>query len=303
MIHELGGTGLRVSALGFGGAPLGNVYGPLSEKEAQRVIHCALDHGLTYFDTAPTYGQGLSEIRLGKGLAGKRSQVILATKAGREQTDGGPVFDFSAGRLRQSLKESLSRLQTDYLDIFQLHDVEFGSMDQILNESLQELGRMKQEGLIRAIGITGRPLPVLIALAEHAQPDLILSYGHYTLLNTELEKTLTPLCLKLNMGLVNAAPLDMNLLTLDGPPDWHPASPAIRAAVRQANAYCMERRISLSSAALQFALSNETVTSTLVGVRTPEEIMENIRLLNHPLDLALQMDLRSLLNPARQTAF
>ena len=293
--RELGRTGIQVSVLGFGAAALGGVYGRISGREARRVVRCAMDRGINYFDTAPDYGDGLSEIRLGEALAGRRREIVLAGKAGRFQRGGRLEFDFSAARLRQSLKESLARLNTDYLDVFQLHDVEYGDFSQILDEALPELQAMKRNGEVRAIGVTGRPTELLARLAEEGRPDMILSYGHYTLLSTAMMERLAPLCAGLGIGLVNAAPLEMGLLAPGGPPAWHPASPEIREAVRRAREFCAGRGTSLEAVAVQFALANPAVAGTLVGMRTVKEIERNISALDIPPDPSLLAELRNLL--------
>ena len=293
--RELGRTGIQVSVLGYGAAALGGVYGQVSGREARRVVRCAVDRGINYFDTAPAYGDGLSEIRLGKALAGRRREIVLASKAGRFQAGGRLEFDFSAARLRRSLEESLARLNTDYLDVFQLHDVEYADFNRILDEALPELQAMKREGTIRAVGVTGRPTELLARLAEQARPDMILSYGHYTLLNTAIMERLAPVCASLEIGLVNAAPLEMGLLAPGGPPAWHPASPEIQEAIRRAREFCAGRGTSLEAVAVQFALANPAVASTLVGMRTVEEIKCNISSLGSPPDPTLLEELRNLL--------
>ena len=293
--RELGRTGIQVSVLGFGAAALGGVYGRISAREARRVVRYAMDHGINYFDTAPAYGDGLSEIRVGEALAGRRREVVLASKAGRFQPGGRLEFDFSAAGLRRSLEDSLARMNTDYLDIFQLHDVEYADFKQILDEALPELQAMKEKGKVRAIGVTGRPTELLVRLAEEARPDMVLSYGHYTLLSTAMMERLAPACASLEIGIVNAAPLEMGLLAPDGPPPWHPASPKIKEAVRRAREFCSGYGISLETVAVQFALANPAVASTLVGMRTVEEIKCNISSLGRPPAPALLEELRNLL--------
>jgi L-galactose dehydrogenase len=293
--RELGRTGIHVSLLGFGAAPLGGIYGHVSDREALRLVKFAIENGINYFDTSPAYGDGLSEIRLGKSLTGCRQQVVLASKAGRYQVGKKIEFDFSAIRLRKSLEESLTRLGTDYLDIFQLHDVEFADFDRILDEALPELQTMKREGKIRAVGLTGRPPGLLARLAEEGRPDMVLSYSHYTLLNASLMDRLAPVCDHLHIGLVNAAPLDMGLLSPLGPQVWHPASAETLAAVRKARRFCTERGISLEVTALKFSQANPLVASTLVGMRTRKELKQNISLWNSQPDPAHSTELRELL--------
>jgi L-galactose dehydrogenase len=156
--RELGRTGLAVSIVSLGTAPLGNMFGPAEEQDALAVVRRALDAGITFFDSSPYYGLGLAEERLGKALRGRRSEVVVGTKAGRYGPD---EFDFSPSRIRSSLKDSLRLLQTDYVDIFQLHDVEFVSLDGVLTDSYAELVRLRDEGKCRFIGMTGYPIATL----------------------------------------------------------------------------------------------------------------------------------------------
>src|SRR6185369_17183824 len=142
-IRTLGTTGLKVSRLGFGAAPLGNEYGGMENGEAKRAIDLAIDNGINFFDVAPYYGLTLAETRLGEMLKGRRHEVILATKVARY---GLASFDFSAARVTRSADESLQRLQTDYLDILHVHDVEFGDKRQIVEETIPAVRRLQQQG-------------------------------------------------------------------------------------------------------------------------------------------------------------
>ena len=141
--NNLGATGLRVSEIGFGAGALGGEYGLDDEAEMQRTILLAIDSGINFFDTAAYYGRGISEMRLGKALHGRRNEVILATKCARYDLDG---FDFSAAGVRQSVENSLRRLQTDYLDILHIHDVEFGCRRQIVEETIPAVRKIQQQG-------------------------------------------------------------------------------------------------------------------------------------------------------------
>ena len=153
--RDLGGTGEKVSTLAFGCASLGNVFGEADEVECERAVHAAIDGGINYFDVAPLYGFTLAETRLGRALMGKRHHVFLATKCCR---DTFSKTDYSAERVRKSIEESLGRLHTDYVDLLQIHDVEFAPRDQIINEVLPAARLVQKEGKARFIGITGLPV-------------------------------------------------------------------------------------------------------------------------------------------------
>ena len=170
--RSLGNIGVSLSVLGFGASPLGDVFCVTDAKEAEHAVHLAIDQGVNFFDVAPYYGQTLAEERLSKALAGKRNRVFLATKCGRY---GAESFDFSARRIKASIDKSLARLRTEYVDLLQAHDVEFGDLRQIIEETIPALRRIQQAGKARFIGITGYQLQMLTAIAQEVSVDTILS--------------------------------------------------------------------------------------------------------------------------------
>jgi L-galactose dehydrogenase len=148
--RRLGHTDLAVSVLGFGASPLGDVFGTIDPAEGRRAVHFALESGINFFDVSPYYGLTLAESRLGEALAGNRDKVVLATKCGRYGPDR---FDFSEKRVAASIDESLKRLGTDYVDLLQAHDVEFGDVQQIMHETIPAVRRIQEQGKARYIGI------------------------------------------------------------------------------------------------------------------------------------------------------
>ena len=162
----LGNTGLRVSRIGFGCAGIGNEYGGVTDEGAIEVVHHALDRGINYFDTSTYYGRGLSEERLGKALVGHRDQVVLATKGGRFDAPLETGFDFSYDGIIEMCEASLRRLRTDFIDVYQLHDIEFGHKNQVFDEAMRALLDLKEAGKARYVGVTGYPLDLLSEASE-----------------------------------------------------------------------------------------------------------------------------------------
>lgn len=276
-LRELGNTGLKVSCVGFGASPLGNVFGNVSLDDAIASVREAFRLGINFFDTSPYYGGTLSETVLGKTLQAlgvPRNEYIVSTKCGR-YSEG---FDFSAERVTKSIDESLARLQLDYVDILQCHDMEFGSLDQIVTETLPALKKLKEAGKIRFIGITGLPLEIFTYVLDRVPPgtvDVVLSYCHYSVNDSTLEDLLPYLKSK-GVGVISASPLAMGLLTESGPPEWHPASPELKSACQAAAAHCKEKGKNISKLSLQYSLSNKDISSVLVGMNSIRQVEENV---------------------------
>eukprot|EP00898_Chlorokybus_atmophyticus_P008690 jgi/Chlat1/8822/Chrsp91S08159 len=274
--RPLGSTGLQVSVLGFGGSPLGGVFGDVAEEDGVRAVHDAIAAGINYFDTSPFYGQTKAESALGRALKSiPRDKYILATKCGRY---GASDFDFSAETVTRTAHESLARLQVDYVDVMQVHDIEFGDLDQVVNETLPALQRLKQEGKARFIGITGLPLKVYRYVLDRVEPgsvDMILSYCHNTLFDTSLID-LVPYLKEKNVGIVNASPLCMGLLT-PNPPDWHPAPKELKEVCPRAVKLVQDRGQDMVALALRESMRSPDVATTLVGMRHPDEVRRNVQ--------------------------
>ncbi|MEM7345686.1 MAG: aldo/keto reductase [Chloroflexota bacterium] len=295
MIYQtLGNTGLSVSSVGFGCAPLGSHYDELGESEALQTVHHAIDHGINFFDTSPFYGKTLSEIRLGRALKGRRDQVIVATKGGRFDMEG---FDFSYDGIIKMCEASLQRLQTDYIDVYQLHDIEFGDKAVVVNEAIPALQALKQAGKVRFIGVTGYPLPLLCEMAETQEIDVTLSYCHHNLLNRRLDDLLLPVVRAKGMGLINASITSMGLLTDNGPQAWHPAPPKLKAVVKQVAGYCREKGVNIAHLAIQFAVQESQADVTLLGTRTLDELTGSLNIIDKPIDSTLLETVLDMIKP------
>lgn len=307
-LRELGRTGLKLSSVGFGASPLGNVFGSVSEEQANSSVRIAFQSGINFFDTSPYYGGTLSEKVLGKALKAlnaPRSEYIVATKCGRYKEG----FDFSAERVTRSVDESLERLQLDYVDILQCHDIEFGSLDQIVNETIPALQKLKEAGKTRFIGITGLPLEVFTYVLDRVPPgtlDVILSYCHHSVNDSTLED-IVPYLKSKGVGIISASPLAMGLLTEAGPPEWHPASPELKSACRAAATYCKENGKNISKLAMQYSLLNKEITSVLVGMRSVEQVEENVtaarELAASGIDEAALSEVGTILKPVKNQSW
>jgi L-galactose dehydrogenase len=292
----LGGTGLSVSSLSYGASPLGGVFGSVDDAEGIACVHAALDAGINLIDVSPFYGETVAETRLGKALRGiDRERYYLSTKVGRY---GAGVFDFSADRVRRSVDESLGRLGIAHVDLLLCHDIEFGSLDQIVDETLPALREIVQMGKARFIGITGLPLAIFPRVLDRAPADVILSYCHYTLTDSSLD-TLLPYLAGKGVGVINASPLGMGLLG-DGPlPDWHPAPPILREAVALAGAACRAHGTNLADLAVAWSVSRPDIATTIVGSARADEIRRNVLAAERVPDPALLAEVRTILQPVR----
>src|SRR5476649_2250411 len=295
--RALGSTGLKVSVLSFGASSLGGVFRATDDHEAIRTVHTALDLGMNFIDVSPYYGATKAETVLGRALRGvARDRYVLATKVGQY---GEGQFDFSAARVARSLDESCGRLGVDYIDLLQCHDIEFADLDQIVNETLPALVKLREAGRIGHAGITGLPLKIFPAVLDRAAPGVVetmLSFCRYELNDTALD-SLVPYLRGKNVGIINASPTGMGLLTERGVPSWHPAPPAMVAGARRAVDYCKSVGADIVKLAVQFCVAHPGIATTLVGSANPDNIRKNIAWADEPIDFELMGRVLELLKP------
>jgi L-galactose dehydrogenase len=300
--RSLGQTGLKVSALSFGASSLGSVFRATDDSESIRTVHTALDLGINFIDVSPYYGDTKAETVLGRALRGvDRDRYHLATKVGQY----GNTFDFSAERVTRSLDESCARLGVEYIDLLQCHDIEFVELSQIVNETLPALHQLKDAGRIGHVGITGLPLNVFIKVIDQVDPGMvetILSFCHFELNDSSLE-LLLPDMKENHVGVINAAPTGMGVLTTRGAPDWHPASPEIIAGCRRAVEYCESIGADIVKLAVQYSISNPEIATTLVGTANPENIRRNVAYAEEPVDQGLLDRVLEILQPIHNHNF
>lgn len=292
--RKLGNTQLEVSVLAFGGSSLGGEFGKIDEAEGIRAVHAAIDNGINLLDTAPYYGQTTAETVLGKALREiGREKYYLATKVGRH---GKEKFDFSASGVTRSVEQSLARLSVDYVDFIQVHDIEFGNLNQIIHETIPALREVQQQGKARFVGITCLPVKLFRQVMNEIEIDQIQSYCHYALNDTALTEELAYFQEK-GAGIFNSAPLAMRLLSNQGPPSWHPAPTELKFQCAQAARFCSERGADIGKLALQYSVANPSIHTNIVGTASSKRILQNIREIEEPLDEELLGGVLEILRP------
>lgn len=298
--HSLGKTMVQVSTIGFGASALGDVFGAITPAAALATVQYAVDSGINFFDVSPYYGLTLAEERLGDALQGRRHDVLLATKCGRYGYDG---FDFSAATITRGLEDSLRRLRTDYVDVLQVHDVEFGSIKQIMEETLPAMRDLQEQGKVRMIGITGYWPGLLARMLRQVPVDTVLNYCHSNLLMDDMDMELTPVAAELGVALINASPLHMGLLAGGNVADWHPAPSPIKHAAAKIVVLCQERGVRSPVVALNQCLSHPTVATTLVGFRSVEEIDDALLALGDFHAPELMQQIRTIAEPIKNSTW
>jgi aryl-alcohol dehydrogenase-like predicted oxidoreductase len=293
--RPLGRTGLDVPILAFGASSLGQEFRSITLDEALGSVRAALDCGMNLIDTSPFYGRGMSEVLLGVALRGvPRGDYLLCTKLGRYDLGH---FDFSARRVAESVDVSLHRLGTDHLDIILCHDIEFVPMQQIVDETLPALRRIQQAGKARFVGFSGYPQKIFRFICDQADVDCVLNYNQYTLQNTRFAEETVPFLKARGIGVMHAGPFSARLLT-DAPlPAWLKEPESVKRAARQAADLCRSRGGSIAKLALQFALENPDIATTIAGSANPRNIRDWAAWAAEPLDRELLCDVQAIFAP------
>ena len=295
--RPLGRTGLDVPINAFGASSLGQEFRAVRLDEALASVRAALECGMNLFDTSPFYGRGMSEVLLGIALEGvPRDDYLLCTKLGRYDL---AHFDFSARRVAESVDVSLHRLRADHLDIVLCHDIEFVPMQQIVDETLPALRRIQQAGKVRFIGFSGYPQKIFRFICDQADVDCVLSYNQYTLQNTRFADETLPYLEARGIGVMNAGPFSARLLT-DAPlPAWLKESEEVKAAARRAAELCRSRGSSIAKLALQFAIANPAIATTVAGSANPANVRAWAEWAAAPLDQDLLRDVTAIFAPVK----
>ncbi|MFC2099085.1 aldo/keto reductase [Bacteroidota bacterium] len=301
--RKLGKTGLDVSILSYGASSLGGHFRSIREDESIRSVHTAIENGINLIDVSPYYGNLGAEKLLGKAFKDiPRDSFYLATKAGRYWNGEEKAWDYSPERVTKSVDESLERMGIDYIDIIQVHDVEFSDKEQIINETLPALHSVKQSGKVRHVGITGLPLEDLNYIIDRVDTGMvesILSFCHYSLNDDSLVDHLDFYEEK-QVAVINAAPISMGLLSERGVPEWHPATPDVIEVCAKAAEYCKNRGEKIEKLAVQFSVNNPRISTTLVSSANPDNVFKNIKWTEEPINEELLEQVLAILKPVNR---
>lgn len=304
--HTFGRVDLNVSAMGYGAAPIGNIFQPISEETSRSMLRAAWDAGLRYFDTAPMYGHGLSEARIGEALRScPRDEFVLSTKVGRilkpkprreidfsPWVDGLPFelhFDYSYDGAKRSIEDSLQRTGLERIDIAFIHDIDkftHGPDAQpaifraAMDGAYRALEDLRDEGLVKAIGVGVNEWEVCHAALQQGDFDCFLLAGRYTLLEQESLNAFLPLCEQRNAAVVVGGGFNSGILATGAKPgakyNYAPAPENILQQVARIETLCARYGVSLPAAALQFVLAHPAIASIIPGTRSVEQLQQNL---------------------------
>lgn len=299
--RELGKTGLRISALGFGASSLGGVFHSLEEKQGIKAVHTAVDGGINFIDVSPYYGHLKAENVLGKALREiPRSKYILSTKVGRYGKDGVNTWDYSAERAKSSVYESMERLGVDYIDIINVHDIEFADLHQVTEETLPALVSLRNEGVVGHVGITDLQLSNLKWVVSHVPEgtvESILNFCHFCLCDDALLSELS-FFEERGIGVINASPLSMGLLSMRGTPEWHPAPVELKNACAKAAQYCASEGYPIEKLAMQYSVGEKRIASTLFSSTSSKNVERNLTYIEEPAPKELVNQVRKIIGSA-----
>ncbi|MFT5786309.1 MAG: D-threo-aldose 1-dehydrogenase [Ascidiaceihabitans sp.] len=315
---------INLTQLGFGGAPLGNLYRKIEDSDAQATLDAAWDAGIRYFDTAPQYGLGRSEMRISNALTRfDPDELTLSTKVGRILADCTPqdvtpeafvdvpqkriVFDFTYDGVMRSYMDSISRLGSDCIDMLFLHDIDAGAHGQAFEDNnlrqlfseggYRALSELREAGKISAIGAGVNTWQICERLLGEADFDCFLLAGRYTLLEQDPLDTFLPLCIKLDVGIILGGPYNSGILAtgpIEGARyDYAPAPEQILQRVRALNDVCSAHNTPLIAAALQFPLGHPAIKTVIPGASSPDEVRQNVEIFETQIPAALWSDLKS----------
>ena len=291
----LGKTGMSLSHLGFGASSLGSVFRPTNLNDSIKAVETAIEGGINFIDVSPYYGHYKAETVLGEALKNiPRDQYFLSTKVGRYGKDGVNTWDYSAQRAKESVYESMDRLHIDHIDLINVHDIEFqaalpGGLQKVVDETLPALVELRELGVVGHVGITDLQLENIKWVIDHTEPgtvESILNFCHYCLNDDKLIDFMDEFEQK-GIGVINASPLSMGLLSSRGVPVWHPAPKPLVDACARAAEFCREKGYPIERLAIQYSVSNPRIASTLFSSANPENVKRNIEWANEEPDMEM----------------
>lgn len=301
--YEIGKTGMKVSALSFGASSLGGVFHEINENRALDAVYTAMDNGMNFIDVSPYYGHYKAETVLGKALPNiDREKYYLSTKVGRYGKDGVNTWDYSAHRAKESVYESLERLHIDYIDLINVHDVEFSDLNQVINETLPALCELREEGVVKHVGITDlqpENLQYIIDRVPQGTVESVLCFCHYCL-NDDMLVDYFDYFESKGIGIINASPFAMGLLSKRGVPDWHPAPKALVEACQKATEHCEAKGYPIEKLAIQYAISNPRIATTLFSSANPDNVKKNIQYVEEPIDWQLVKEVQDIIGDQKR---
>jgi D-threo-aldose 1-dehydrogenase len=313
-MRRLGRSTVAVTPLGLGCAPLGNLYVEIGDEQATATVDAAWDAGVRFFDTAPHYGLGLSERRLGAALRGRpRDEYVVSTKVGRllvanpagaGQRDDGMFevpgdlrreWDFSARGVLRSFEQSLERLGLDRVDVLFIHDPE-DHADAAVREAYPALHELRSQGVVGAIGVGSCNWQVIQRFVVETELDVVMLAGRYTLLEQPALDTLLPACLERGVSVLNVGVFNSGLLAVDRPHEglpyeYGPVPPEVLSRAQAIADVCARHATPLPAAALAFATAHPAVAAVATGAQSPEQVRRNAELFASPPPASLWSDL------------
>ena len=292
---------MKISHLSFGASSLGSVFHETNERDSFAAVEAAIEGGINFIDVSPYYGHYKAETVLGKALRNiPRDKYFLSTKVGRYGKDGVNTWDYSAKRVTDSVYESMERLGIDHIDLINVHDIEFqaarpGGLQLVVDETLPALVELKKKGIVGHVGITDLQLDNLKWVAERFEGvESILNFCHHTLNDDALTDYLD-FFEQRGIGVINASPLSMGLLSQRGVPAWHPAPKPLVEACQRAAEYCKAKGYPIEKLAVQFSVSNPRIASTLFSSANPDNVRRNIEWANTEPDMELVNEVKAII--------
>lgn len=308
---ELGKTGMRISHLSFGASSLGSVFHETRLSESIEAVEAAIDGGINFIDVSPYYGHYKAETVLGQALKNiPREKYYLSTKVGRYGKDGVNTWDYSAKRVTDSVYESMERLGVDFIDLINVHDIEFqsalpGGLQKVVDETLPALVELRRKGVVGHVGITDLQLQNLKWVVEHSETgtvESVLNFCHYCL-NDDALADYVEFFEQNGVGIINASPLSMGLLSQRGVPDWHPAPKPLVDACQKAAEYCREKGYPIEKLAVQYSVSSPHIASTLFSSANPDNVRRNIQWANEEPDWQLVEEVKNIIGDQQRVTW